>query len=118
MLHGTRFGLLLTNSLFCHVCLQENFEDFPDVVHWIRQVVGILIGIVWGFIPMTGSAGLIRFHLFLQVVYLISFASASPWSTRVFSSYITLCTWISMKTRMGNGHLCRRVLCHHLLCLW
>lgn len=29
-------------------------EEFLDVIYWARQVLGILIGIVWGVIPLKG----------------------------------------------------------------
>jgi hypothetical protein len=40
---------------------QDNFEDFPSVVHWIRQTLGLILGIVWGIIPLTGAVGVGRF---------------------------------------------------------
>ena len=29
-------------------------DEFLDVVYWSRQVVGILIGILWGILPLKG----------------------------------------------------------------
>ncbi|KAF8048739.1 hypothetical protein N665_2420s0001 [Sinapis alba] len=29
-------------------------DQLGDVLHWIRQVVGLLCGLVWGSIPLVG----------------------------------------------------------------
>ena len=39
---------------------ERQFEDFTDCVFWIRQVIAVVVGIVWGIIPMVGAVGLIR----------------------------------------------------------
>lgn len=38
-------------------------EEFLDVIYWARQVLGILIGIAWGIIPLKGFLGLLLFVL-------------------------------------------------------
>uniref|UniRef100_A0A182JK09 Rab5-interacting protein n=1 Tax=Anopheles atroparvus TaxID=41427 RepID=A0A182JK09_ANOAO len=48
-------------------------DDFLDVVYWARQVLGILIGIVMGIIPLKGFVALALFALVnCGVVYLYS----------------------------------------------
>lgn len=37
---------------------QESFPEFPTVLYWLRQVIGIVLGVVWGVIPMSGAAGI------------------------------------------------------------
>jgi len=32
-------------------------EELHDVVYWARQVLGLVCGLVWGIIPMTGYIG-------------------------------------------------------------
>ena len=39
----------------------KTFPDALDVVYWIRQVLGIVVGIVWGLLPITGAFGLIGY---------------------------------------------------------
>lgn len=29
-------------------------DEFLDVIYWSRQVLGIIIGIIWGTIPLQG----------------------------------------------------------------
>ncbi|KAK9696541.1 EMC6 [Popillia japonica] len=38
-------------------------EEFLDVVYWMRQFIGIFIGILWGLIPLKGFLGLSLFML-------------------------------------------------------
>ena len=37
---------------------KENFEDFPTVVYWLRQPLGLILGIVWGLLGLTGMTAL------------------------------------------------------------
>lgn len=34
-------------------------EEFLDVIYWSRQVIGIIVGIAWGLIPLKGFLGLL-----------------------------------------------------------
>ncbi|XP_058810226.1 GEL complex subunit OPTI [Phymastichus coffea] len=36
-------------------------EEFLDVIYWSRQIIGILMGILWGLIPLKGFLGLLLF---------------------------------------------------------
>ncbi|CAG9856143.1 unnamed protein product [Phyllotreta striolata] len=36
-------------------------EEFLDVIYWARQALGVLLGIVWGLIPLKGLLGLLLF---------------------------------------------------------
>ncbi|KAK6632784.1 hypothetical protein RUM43_013555 [Polyplax serrata] len=53
-------------------------DEFLDVIYWSRQVIGILVGIVWGLIPLKGFVALLLFALVnagLIYVYFSSFQS-------------------------------------------
>ena len=39
----------------------ENKEDLLDVVYWARQVLGIIIGLVWGLLGVSGAKGIVGF---------------------------------------------------------
>merc|ERR1712002_448277 len=39
----------------------EDKDELLDVVYWMRQVVAILTGVVWGLIPLEGVLGLASF---------------------------------------------------------
>ncbi|XP_062544915.1 GEL complex subunit OPTI [Armigeres subalbatus] len=48
-------------------------DDFLDVVYWSRQVIGILIGVVMGIIPIKGFIALALFALInCGIVYFYS----------------------------------------------
>ncbi|XP_029032334.1 GEL complex subunit OPTI [Osmia lignaria lignaria] len=38
-------------------------EEFLDVIYWARQVIGIIVGIAWGLIPLKGFIALLLFVL-------------------------------------------------------
>ncbi|XP_063827748.1 GEL complex subunit OPTI [Ostrinia nubilalis] len=38
-------------------------EEFLDVIYWMRQAIGIILGLVWGVLPLKGFLGLVLFLL-------------------------------------------------------
>jgi hypothetical protein len=48
-------------SLREYVCLpalsRRLQTELHEVVYWLRQVLGVLCGVVWGVIPLTGYVG-------------------------------------------------------------
>jgi len=42
-------------------------DQFLDVVYWLRQIIGLIIGIIWGVLPLKGILGIllyVNFHTF------------------------------------------------------
>ena len=33
-------------------------DEFLDVIYWLRQLLGVMLGIVWGLLPLKGILGL------------------------------------------------------------
>ncbi|KAL0270943.1 UNVERIFIED_CONTAM: hypothetical protein PYX00_008209 [Menopon gallinae] len=53
-------------------------DEFLDVIYWSRQIIGIIIGIIWGLIPLKGFIALVLFALVnagLIYIYFNSFQS-------------------------------------------
>ena len=50
-------------------------DEFLDVIYWLRQALGIFIGIIWGFIPLKGFVGLVLFAL-VNVAIIYAYFSA------------------------------------------
>ncbi|KAK7868707.1 hypothetical protein R5R35_008233 [Gryllus longicercus] len=53
-------------------------EEFLDVIYWSRQALGIIIGLVWGLIPLKGFIALLLFVLVnagLIYIYFTNFQS-------------------------------------------
>eukprot|EP00245_Coleochaete_scutata_P004547 TRINITY_DN17259_c0_g1_i1.p1 TRINITY_DN17259_c0_g1~~TRINITY_DN17259_c0_g1_i1.p1 ORF type:complete len:139 (-),score=22.82 TRINITY_DN17259_c0_g1_i1:364-780(-) len=44
-------------------------EEIKDVIYWLRQILGLLFGLVYGLVPVTGGPG---FILFLTVSTLLT----------------------------------------------
>ncbi|XP_026325178.1 uncharacterized protein RAB5IF homolog [Hyposmocoma kahamanoa] len=36
-------------------------EEFLDVIYWMRQAIGIILGLCWGLLPLKGFIGLLLF---------------------------------------------------------
>ncbi|KAG5453020.1 hypothetical protein CSKR_202382 [Clonorchis sinensis] len=52
-------------------CTFEDKNEFLDIVYWLRQVFAVIIGIVWGLIPLKGFfAILLFFFVNILAVYL------------------------------------------------
>ncbi|XP_060521034.1 GEL complex subunit OPTI [Cylas formicarius] len=50
-------------------------EEFLDVIYWARQVIGIILGIVWGLIPLKGFLGLVLFVTLNAAIIYVYFSS-------------------------------------------
>ncbi|GAB1599097.1 uncharacterized protein RAB5IF homolog [Argonauta hians] len=38
-------------------------DEFLDVIYWMRQILGIFLGLIWGVIPLKGIFGILIFFL-------------------------------------------------------
>ncbi|ESO98202.1 hypothetical protein LOTGIDRAFT_213830 [Lottia gigantea] len=46
-------------------------DDFLDVIYWLRQILGVVLGLIWGIVAMKGFLGLALFFLInVAIVYL------------------------------------------------
>lgn len=50
-------------------------EEFLDVIYWARQVIGIIVGIGWGLIPLKGFIALLLFVIVNAGITYIYFSS-------------------------------------------
>jgi len=69
------FGVLLSKSMTPEVKWADK-DEFLDVIYWMRQIMGIILGLVWGLIPMKGFFGLALFlvvNVALIYIYYSSF---------------------------------------------
>jgi len=53
----------------------EDKEEFLDVIYWFRQILAILLGIVWGIVPLKGIIGIGLFCLINAAVVYVYFTS-------------------------------------------
>lgn len=50
-------------------------EEFLDVIYWARQALGIIVGILWGLIPLKGFMALLLFVVVNAGVIYVYFTS-------------------------------------------
>ncbi|KAL5961814.1 Respirasome Complex Assembly Factor 1, partial [Taenia solium] len=49
-------------------------DEFLDTVYWIRQVVGLITGTLWGVLPIKGAFGISSFFC-INCVFVYLYAS-------------------------------------------
>ncbi|XP_025115940.1 uncharacterized protein C20orf24 homolog [Pomacea canaliculata] len=48
-------------------------DEFLDVIYWMRQIMGVVLGLLWGLIPLKGILGIALFLLVnVAIVYIYS----------------------------------------------
>ncbi|KAK7114359.1 GEL complex subunit OPTI-like isoform X1 [Littorina saxatilis] len=48
-------------------------DEFLDVIYWLRQILGVILGLIWGLLPMKGILGIAIFFLVnVAIVYIYS----------------------------------------------
>ncbi|CAB3980079.1 C20orf24 homolog [Paramuricea clavata] len=53
----------------------DDKDEFLDVIYWLRQVLAIILGIIWAIIPLKGVVGLVLFALINAGVLFIYFTN-------------------------------------------
>ena len=49
------------NKVFTYQADWSEKEEFLDVIYWSRQLIGLVLGCIWGLIPMHGFIGIFLF---------------------------------------------------------
>ena len=49
------------NKVFTYHADWPEKEEFLDVIYWSRQILGLVIGCVWGLVPLKGFIGILLF---------------------------------------------------------
>lgn len=50
-------------------------DEFLDVIYWGRQILGLILGLLWGIFPLKGFLGLLLFCIVsAAVVYFYAFS--------------------------------------------
>ena len=55
---------------------QEEFPELPEVLHWMRQLLGIACGVVWGIVALEGwvaIAGFVALNAVVPHLYCTNF---------------------------------------------
>nr|CAD7587756.1 unnamed protein product [Timema genevievae] len=54
-------GLVHNSIAKGETCFGNMIDEFLDVIYWSRQALGIIIGLLWGLIPLKGFVALLLF---------------------------------------------------------
>ena len=57
---GSSIGSIVSRAFTANSEWEEK-DDFLDVVYWIRQLVGVVIGIAFGVVGVKGAVGIAGF---------------------------------------------------------
>ena len=57
----TRRAARRRSTVFSRSRLAPSQNDLQDVVYWLRQVFAIVIGLIFGLVPLMGSTGIIGY---------------------------------------------------------
>lgn len=49
-------------------------DEFLDVLYWLRQIIGLVLGIAWGILPIKGLLGIVLFLAVNMAVIYIYFS--------------------------------------------
>ncbi|XP_053963117.1 GEL complex subunit OPTI [Anastrepha obliqua] len=67
---SVNFSEICSRALKAHSDWPDK-DEFLDVIYWARQIFGILLGIVWGIVPLKGFLGLVLFAgISCSIVYI------------------------------------------------
>ena len=76
-----RFQITLTKVLKYNAKWDtDNFVKFPDVIHWMRQVIAVVCGLVCGLLPVTGVLAFGAFlflNTYIPYYYYTSYANVN-----------------------------------------
>ncbi|CAH1779020.1 unnamed protein product [Owenia fusiformis] len=53
----------------------EDKDEFLDVIYWLKQILGLLLGCVWGILPLKGFVGLLLFFAINSLIVYVYFNS-------------------------------------------
>ncbi|XP_076449400.1 GEL complex subunit OPTI-like [Babylonia areolata] len=64
---------LLSKALTPEYGSWNDKDEFLDVIYWLRQIMGVILGLVWGLLPLKGILGIALFLLVnVAIVYIYS----------------------------------------------
>ena len=58
---GTMSVMSSVSKVFTYQADWSDKEEFLDVIYWSRQILGLLIGCVWGLLPLKGFIAILLF---------------------------------------------------------
>ncbi|XP_070766301.1 GEL complex subunit OPTI [Enoplosus armatus] len=53
----------------------EEKDEFLDVIYWLRQIIAVILGVIWGVAPLKGFLGIAIFCIINAGVLYVYFSS-------------------------------------------
>ncbi|XP_060253770.1 GEL complex subunit OPTI isoform X1 [Ovis aries] len=53
----------------------EDKDEFLDVIYWFRQIIAVVLGVIWGVLPLRGFLGIAGFCLINAGVLYVYFSN-------------------------------------------
>ncbi|XP_056279805.1 uncharacterized protein RAB5IF [Pseudoliparis swirei] len=53
----------------------EDKDEFLDVIYWLRQIIAIILGVIWGVAPLKGFLAIVIFCIINAGVLYVYFSS-------------------------------------------
>uniref|UniRef100_A0A5F8G5Q3 RAB5 interacting factor n=1 Tax=Monodelphis domestica TaxID=13616 RepID=A0A5F8G5Q3_MONDO len=53
----------------------EDKDEFLDVIYWFRQIIAVVLGVIWGVVPLKGFVGIAVFCLINAGILYLYFSS-------------------------------------------
>lgn len=53
----------------------DDKDEFLDVIYWLRQIIAIVFGVIWGVVPLTGFLGIAIFCVLNAGILYLYFSS-------------------------------------------
>ncbi|ELW69614.1 hypothetical protein TREES_T100008655 [Tupaia chinensis] len=59
----------------CVIYLSFLQDEFLDVIYWFRQIIAVVLGVIWGVLPLRGFLGIAGFCLINAGVLYLYFSN-------------------------------------------
>ncbi|XP_032376692.1 GEL complex subunit OPTI [Etheostoma spectabile] len=63
------------SKAFNSTAVWEEKDEFLDVIYWIRQIIAVILGVIWGVAPLKGFLGIAIFCIINAGVLYVYFSS-------------------------------------------
>ena len=73
------------NKVFTYQADWSEKEEFLDVIYWSRQLIGLVLGCIWGLIPMHGFIGIFLFAALSAGIVYVWFTAVQVKSSTILT---------------------------------
>uniref|UniRef100_A0A3P8X156 RAB5 interacting factor n=1 Tax=Cynoglossus semilaevis TaxID=244447 RepID=A0A3P8X156_CYNSE len=63
------------SKAFSSNAVWEEKDEFLDVIYWLRQIIAVILGVIWGVAPLKGFLGIASFCIINAGVLYVYFSS-------------------------------------------